>query len=59
MFETFRNLIGQALERLYLAERAREAGLQVQAEALRNALLSAISHDLRTPLTRISAPPAR
>ncbi|WP_082877792.1 DUF4118 domain-containing protein [Methylomonas koyamae] len=54
LFETFRNLIGQALERLYLAERAREAGLQVQAEALRNALLSAISHDLRTPLTRIS-----
>lgn len=54
LFETFRNLVGQALERLYLAERAREAGLQVQAEALRNALLSAISHDLRTPLTRIS-----
>ncbi len=49
----FRNQIAQALERTRLAEQAREASLQVEAEALRNSLLGAISHDLRTPLTRI------
>ncbi|WP_446810792.1 DUF4118 domain-containing protein [Methylomonas sp. 2BW1-5-20] len=53
LFDTFRNLIAQALERLHLAGQARDAILQAEAEALRNALLSAISHDLRTPLTRI------
>ncbi len=52
--DTFRTLIAQTLERLYLAEQARKALLQVETEALRNALLSAISHDLRTPLTRIN-----
>ncbi|WKJ91457.1 DUF4118 domain-containing protein [Methylomonas montana] len=53
LFDTFRNLIAQTLERLNLAGQARDAILQAEAEALRNALLSAISHDLRTPLTRI------
>ncbi len=53
-FDTFRHLITQTLERLYLAEQAKEAILQAETEALRNALLSAISHDLRTPLTRIT-----
>jgi two-component system sensor histidine kinase KdpD len=50
---TFLNQIAQALVRVRLAVQAREAILQVEAEALRNSLLSAISHDLRTPLTRI------
>ena len=45
--------IAQALERIRLAEQARQASVQAEAEALRNSLLSAISHDLRTPLTRI------
>jgi two-component system sensor histidine kinase KdpD len=53
-FDTFCSLIAQSLERLYLAEQAKEATLQAETESLRNALLSAISHDLRTPLTRIS-----
>ncbi|MDD5036352.1 MAG: DUF4118 domain-containing protein [Methylococcaceae bacterium] len=50
---TFLNQIAQALVRVRLAMEAREATLQAEAEALRNSLLSAISHDLRTPLTRI------
>jgi len=51
--DTFCHLIGQTLERLQLATKAREATIQAETEALRNALLSSISHDLRTPLTRI------
>jgi two-component system sensor histidine kinase KdpD len=53
-FDAFCSLITQALERLYLADQAKEATLQAETESLRNALLSAISHDLRTPLTRIT-----
>jgi two-component system sensor histidine kinase KdpD len=51
--DTFRNLIAQTLERLRLTEQANNARLSAQTESLRNELLSAISHDLRTPLTRI------
>jgi two-component system sensor histidine kinase KdpD len=51
--DTFCHLIAQTLERLQLKAQAREATLQAETEALRNALLTSISHDLRTPLTRI------
>ncbi|MBS1212417.1 MAG: histidine kinase, partial [Proteobacteria bacterium] len=51
--ETFLSQIAQALDRVRLAAEAREASVQAEAESLRNALLTAISHDLRTPLTRI------
>jgi two-component system, OmpR family, sensor histidine kinase KdpD len=51
--DTFCHLIAQALERLTLAVQAKEAAFQAESESLRNALLSSISHDLRTPLTRI------
>lgn len=53
-FDTFCSLIAQSLERLHFAGQAKSATLQAEAESLRNALLSAISHDLRTPLTRIT-----
>jgi two-component system sensor histidine kinase KdpD len=43
-------LIGSAVERTELAEEARRAALRVETEQLRNALLSSVSHDLRTPL---------
>lgn len=46
--------ISVALERERLAEESRHALLQVEAEQWRNALLSSISHDLRTPLTGIA-----
>lgn len=45
--------IAQTAERIRLAGQARLASFQAESEALRNSLLSAISHDLRTPLTRI------
>jgi two-component system sensor histidine kinase KdpD len=51
--DTFRNLITQTLERQHLSAQANSARLQAETESMRNALLSAISHDLRTPLTRI------
>jgi two-component system, OmpR family, sensor histidine kinase KdpD len=42
-----------ALERIRFAEGAARADALAQAETLRSALLSSISHDLRTPLTTI------
>jgi two-component system sensor histidine kinase KdpD len=50
------SLAGQtavALERLALAERSRESEVEVEAERLRTALLSSLSHDMRTPLASI------
>ena len=44
-------LIAIALERIKLAREAEQAQLQMESERLRNSLLSALSHDLRTPLT--------
>jgi len=43
-----------AIEKLRLASAAREADLRATTEELRNALLSAVSHDLRTPLAVIT-----
>ncbi|MDX5929892.1 sensor histidine kinase KdpD [Acidiphilium acidophilum] len=42
-----------ATERLRLAARAAEANAQAATQKLRTALLSSLSHDLRTPLTGI------
>lgn len=50
---TFCHLIAQTIERLSIAAQARDATLAAETESLRNALLSSISHDLRTPLTHI------
>ncbi len=49
-------LLGQvsiALERTTLADEAGQARANVESEKLRSALLSSISHDLRTPLSSI------
>ncbi len=43
-----------ALERTALQAAAQEAEVQVEAERLRSAVLSAVSHDLRTPLAAIT-----
>jgi two-component system sensor histidine kinase KdpD len=43
-----------ALERAALAEEARAAWERVEAEFLRNTLLSGVSHELRTPLAAIT-----
>lgn len=43
-----------AMERARLAEEAKAAALRARAEELRSSLLSAVSHDLRTPLATIT-----
>lgn len=43
-----------ALQRDLLSSEARAAQLEVEAERARNALLSSVSHDLRTPLAGIA-----
>jgi len=53
LLETLLRQIGQALSRIRISEQAKFAQLQIEAERLRNSLLSAISHDLRTPLATI------
>jgi two-component system sensor histidine kinase KdpD len=50
----FAGQIAVALERTRLAEKAHEAQLRIEAEQLRNSLLSSVSHDLRTPLAVIT-----
>lgn len=51
LLQTFTSLIANALERLHLARSAELAKLDAEREQLRNSLLAALSHDLRTPLT--------
>ncbi|HVK73378.1 MAG TPA: sensor histidine kinase KdpD [Kofleriaceae bacterium] len=43
-----------AMTRVLFAEQAREAALRAKTEELRSSLLSAVSHDLRTPLAVIT-----
>jgi two-component system sensor histidine kinase KdpD len=52
--ETFATLIAIALEREKQEQAQQQAKVQVERERLRSALLSSISHDLRTPLAGIS-----
>jgi len=52
--ETFANQTALALERTQLAGEAQRAELHAESERLRNALLSSVSHDLRTPLATIT-----
>ena len=54
LLETFANSVAVALERAILAKESHEARLTAESEKMRNALLSSISHDLRTPLTSIA-----
>jgi two-component system sensor histidine kinase KdpD len=44
-----------AIERIQLAETIDQARIETETERLRNAMLTSISHDLRTPLTSIMA----
>ncbi len=53
LLEALANLAGIAIARLKLAENVDKARLATEAEELRLALLSAISHDFRTPLASI------
>jgi two-component system sensor histidine kinase KdpD len=51
--ETFAALTAMALERVHYIEVAQSATVQMASERLRNSLLSALSHDLRTPLAAL------
>ncbi len=53
LLDTFAAQIALALERVHYVEVAQDALVLMEGERLRNSLLSAISHDLRTPLTAL------
>ena len=50
LLETCASLLAISLERVHYIDVAQKSTLQIESERLRNSLLSAISHDLRTPL---------
>lgn len=51
LLDTFTLLAATALERLLLTASEEQARLSSEREQIRNSLLAALSHDLRTPLT--------
>jgi two-component system sensor histidine kinase KdpD len=51
--DAYATLIAIALERLHYVEVAQQALVGIESERLRNSLLAAVSHDLRTPLTSL------
>jgi two-component system sensor histidine kinase KdpD len=53
--DTFGALAAIALERVHYIEVAQDALIRIESERLRNSLLAALSHDLRTPLTSLVA----
>jgi two-component system sensor histidine kinase KdpD len=54
LLDAFAGLVGSAVERTMLADEARRAELRAETEQLRSALLSSVSHDLRTPLAVVT-----
>lgn len=53
MIRAYSSLAALAIERCRLADDARRVQTQVESERARSALLSSVSHDLRTPLAGI------
>lgn len=51
LYEAVASLVAIAIERLHFVEVAQRTQLQITDERLRSAILSALSHDIRTPLT--------
>ncbi len=54
LLDTVAGLLALALERADLAQQSEHRRVLVETERLRNSLLSAVSHDLRTPLAAIA-----
>ncbi|MFG6439549.1 DUF4118 domain-containing protein [Roseateles sp. LKC17W] len=50
LLDTCAALIAISLERIHYIEVAQQSTLQIEGERLRNSVLTAVSHDLRTPL---------
>lgn len=53
LLDTCAALLAISLERIHYIEVAQHSTLQMESERLRNSLLTAISHDLRTPLAAL------
>jgi two-component system sensor histidine kinase KdpD len=51
LLDAVATLAAIAIERIHYSEVAQEVTLRMESERLRSALLAAVSHDLRTPLT--------
>lgn len=51
LLDTFASLVAIAIERVHYVDVAQSTTVQMESERLRNSLLSAISHDLRTPMS--------
>jgi two-component system sensor histidine kinase KdpD len=51
LLDTCASLLAISLERIHYINVAQDTTVQMESERLRNSLLSAISHDLRTPLS--------
>ncbi len=54
LIDAFASQTSSALERVSLSESQQAAKLEAERERLRSALLSSVSHDLRTPLASIT-----
>ena len=54
LLEAYCGMAALAIERTRLVEEQKNAQLTLETERLQNALLSSISHDLRTPLATIT-----
>ncbi len=54
LLDTFATQIAFAVERNRLSDESQQARVQIETEKLRSSLLSAVSHDLRTPLAAIA-----
>ncbi|MBU0830433.1 MAG: GAF domain-containing protein, partial [Gammaproteobacteria bacterium] len=53
LLQTCASLLAISLERIHYIDVAQKSTVQIESERLRNSLLSAISHDLRTPLASL------
>lgn len=54
LLESLINQVALAIERTRLSDEAQQAHVRVETERMRNAILSSVSHDLRTPLATIT-----
>jgi two-component system sensor histidine kinase KdpD len=55
LIEAMARQLAMAIERFWLSEEKRAAEIEAETERIRNAVLSSVSHDLRTPLTVITS----
>ena len=54
LLESLMNQVALAIERTRLSDEAQQAHVRAETERMRNAILSSVSHDLRTPLATIT-----